>query len=1081
MIQNSTHQVRKLSVALAAFCLSLLSSGVEASLVRSKKADPREAYAVSALPDGASIIKNKHTSWLKRVAQQVEGKVTDETGQGLPGVTVMVKNANIGAVTDVNGLYKLTIPDGIENPMLVFSFVGYIMQEIAVGNQSIINVKMREDLEQLEEVVVVGYGQQKKATVTGSVSTIGGKEIIQTPVTNVSNSLAGRLPGLTAVTRSGEPGADGSTIRIRGANTLGNNDALVVVDGIPGRSLDRIDPNTIESITVLKDASAAIYGAQAANGVILITTKRGKVGKPVISLNHDQGWGRPTRLPDMANSAQYAEMLNEIDLYRGRTPRYSDENIQKFGDGSDPWNYPNTDWFAEVLKPWSAQNNTNMQISGGSENLRYLVALGRRFQDGYYKHSATNYSQYDFRSNLDGKLSDHISIGVDLAGRQENRNYPTRGAGSIFWMVMRGKPHMHAYWPDGTPGPDIEYGDNPAVISTDATGYDREKRYILNSTLKLDIKIPWVEGLSFNSNAGIDKDFRFRKRFETPWYLYNWDGQSRDAEGNPILEKGKKGFSDPRLLQAMEDHQNILLNAMINYERNLGVHALKFLVGTERRSGQGDRFSAYRRYFASTAIDQLFAGGDAEKDNFGSAYENARLNYFGRINYNLKEKYLLELVWRYDGSYIFPESKRYGFFPGVSAGWRISDEAFMKDNLAFVNDLKLRASWGQTGNDRIDEWQYLASYAYGRWDAPSWNQAYRNEPYIFGIDKENKALYEARLPNRDVTWEVANQFNVGLETTVLNGKLSLEADYFNYRRSQILWWRNASIPTSTGLSLPRENIGKVANRGYEFNISYNDRAGDFAYQFGVNGSYAKNEILFWDEAPGVPDYQLSTGRPMNTSLYYQAIGVFRDEAHVESLPHWDGARPGDVIFQDVNGDGVIDGNDRVRNEYNSLPRFTGGITMNMQYKGFDLSVLFQGAAGAITYINTPSGEWGNFLTDFYENRWTEENPVSEYPRTFNRDEEYWRNQQNTFWMKKTDYIRLKNLQFGYSLPQSLTERVGVSNLRIYVGGFNLLTYSPDLQDFDPESGDPNNPNNAGTNGTSYPLQKVVNTGISITF
>jgi TonB-linked SusC/RagA family outer membrane protein len=1073
MKKNSTHHVGKLGLVLAC-CLSLTGSPVEASsggLAAAHRLGSANGKAL--LPDAINA-GHKYAASVNVVAEVVEGKVTDKSGEGIPGVTVMLKGTSIGTTTDIDGKYRLSVPDGTSGGTLVFSFVGYITQEVALGNQTVLDVQMEEDTQQLEEVVVVGYGEQKKATITGSVSTLEGKEIVQSPVTNVSNSLAGRMAGVTAVTRSGEPGADGSTIRIRGANTLGDNDALVVVDGIPGRSLDRIDPNTIESMTVLKDASAAIYGAQAANGVILITTKRGKVGKPEITINYDQGFGRPTRIPEMTNAAEYATLLNEIDAYRGRSPRYTDEEIQKFSDGSDPWNYPNTDWFGEVLKPWSGQNNANMQISGGSENLRYMVALGRRFQDGYYKNSATNYSQYDFRSNLDGKISDNVNIGFDIAGRQENRNYPTRGAGSIFWMVMRGKPHMHAYWPDGTPGPDIEYGDNPAVISTDATGYDRDKRYVLNTTMKLNVKIPWVEGLSFNGNAGLDKEFRHRKVFQTPWYLYNWDGQSYDADGNPILEKGKKGFSDPRLSQSMEDRQDILLNAMLNYNRTFGgVHNMGFMVGTERRSGNREYFSAFRRFYASTAIDQLFAGGDAEKDNFGSADQSARLNYFGRINYNYQEKYLMEMVWRYDGSYIFPEDKRYGFFPGVSLGWRLSEEDFIRNNFSFFDNLKLRSSWGQTGNDRIDEWQYMASYAYGRWDAPTWNRAYRNAPYIFGVDEENKSLYEALIPNRNVTWEVANQFNVGLETTVLNGKLFLEADYFNYRRSQILWWRNASIPTSTGLSLPRENIGKVANSGFEYNVMYNDAIGEFSYQLGVNGSYAKNRILFWDEAPGVPEYQLSTGKPMETELYYQAIGIFRDQAHVESMPHWDDAREGDVIFEDVNGDGVIDANDRVRSDLNTLPRFTGGMTLNMQYKGFDLSILFQGAAQAIRYVNTPSGEWGNFQREFYENRWTEENPNAEYPRTFNRSEEYWRNQRNTLWMQRTDYVRLKNLQLGYSLPEGLTSRIGMQRVRAYVGGFNLLTYSPGVKDFDPES------DNEG--GTNYPLQKVVNTGVMITF
>jgi TonB-linked SusC/RagA family outer membrane protein len=923
---------------------------------------------------------------------------------------------------------------------------------------------MLTDIKSLSEVVVVGYGEQKKATLTGSVTTVKGSEIVQTPVTNVSNSLAGRLPGVTAVTRSGEPGADASTIRIRGANTLGNNDALIVVDGIPGRSLDRIDPNSIESITVLKDASAAIYGAQAANGVILITTKRGKVGKPEIQVNLNQGYGRPTRIPDMADAAEYATMLNEIDMYRSRDPRYTADEIQKFRDGSDPWRYPNTDWFDAVLKPWSGQAYGNITVQGGSENLKYFLLAGAKNQDGYYHKSATKYTQYDFRSNLDGKINNNINIGFDIAGRQENRFFPTRGAGQIFWMTMRGKPQMHAYWPDGTPGPDIEYGDNPAVISTDATGYDRDKWYVLNSNAKININIPWVKGLSVTSNVGIDKAFRFRKRFETPWYLYSWDGQTYDANGEPLLVKGKKGYVSPNLSQEMEDNSNILLNGLINYDRTFGeVHGFKFLIGTERRTGYGDRFSAFRRDVLSASVDQLFAGAADEFQRInGSASQSARLNYFGRVNYSFSEKYLAEFVWRYDGSYIFPESKRYGFFPGISAGWRISEEAFWQDNVSFINSFKLRGSWGQTGNDRIDEYQYLSSYALN------------SIPVVFGETIENRTLYEARIPNREVTWEVANQSNIGFEAQLLNSRLSIEADYFYNKRSQILWWRNASIPRSTGLTLPRENIGRVANQGWEFNVGYNDNFGDLKYQIGVNGGYAKNKILFWDEAPGSPEYQLSTGRPMNTGLYYESIGVFRDQAHVDATEaKWSDARPGDVIFKDVNNDGKIDGNDRIRIEKNDLPRFTGGMNLNLQFKGFDLAVLFQAATGAVRYLNTESGEIGNFTKDFYDNRWTPQNPNASQPRTFNRGDEYWRNQSNTHFLQNTDYLRLKNLQFGYNFPVGMTQKIGMQGLRVYVSGFNLLTFSPGVKDFDPESN--------SSNGTNYPLQKVANGGLTVTF
>jgi TonB-linked SusC/RagA family outer membrane protein len=1008
----------------------------------------------------------------------VSGRVTGDNGEGLPGVSVLVKGTTNGTTTDVEGRYKLTAP---ENATLVFSFIGYVTEEQALGNRTQVDVQLVTDIKALSEVVVVGYGTQKKETATGSITSVKGADVVQTPITNVTNSLAGRLPGVSAVTRSGEPGYDGSTIRIRGANSLGNNDALIVVDGIPGRSLERIDPNSIESITVLKDASAAIYGSQAANGVILVTTKRGKVGKPEIQFNLNQGYGRPTRVPQMASSAEYATMLNEIDVYRDRTPRYKPEEIELFRNGSDPWKYPNTDWFDAVLKPWSGQAYGNLTISGGSENLRYFLLAGAKNQDGYYHNSATRYTQYDFRSNLDGKISKHVSIGFDIAGRQENRFYPTRGAGSIFWMTMRGKPQMQAYWPNGTPGPDIEYGDNPAVISTDATGYDRDKRYVLNSNAKLNIEIPGVRGLSINANVGLDKTFRFRKRLETPWYLYSWDNTSYDANGEPVLVKSKKGYTAPNLEQSMEDNGSILLNALVNYDRQFGVHGFKFMAGTERRQERGDNFSAFRRNLMSPAIDQLFTGSVDDFQRIdGKAYQRARLNYFGRVNYNFSEKYLAEFVWRYDGTYQF-RGKRYGFFPGVSLGWRISEENFWKSNVTFIDNLKLRGSWGQTGNDRMEvyingqpvpqEWNFMSIYDL-------------NYPVVFGFTEQNRTLAETRIGYPSATWEVANQSNVGFEAQLFNSRLSIESDFFYNIRSGILWKRNASIPQTAGFAPPYENIGKVANRGWEFNVTYNNEIGALRYRFGVNGGYAKNKILFWDEAPGAPEWQQSTGHPMNTGLYYQSAGIFRDQAQVDATEaKWSGARPGDVIFADIGGvgpdgkptkvpDGKIDSYDRVRIDKTDLPRFTGGASMNLQWKGFDLDVLFQAATGAVRYISTESGEIGNFTKDFYDNRWTPENPGASQPRTFNRGDEYWRNQGNTHFLQNTDYLRLKNLVFGYTLPNTLTKRVGIQGVRFYVSGFNILTFSPGVKDFDPESN--------SSNGTNYPLQKVLNGGLTIT-
>ncbi|WP_240410102.1 SusC/RagA family TonB-linked outer membrane protein [Flavisolibacter nicotianae] len=1014
------------------------------------------------------------TSMLLFAQQTIRGKITGEGGTAIPGATVQVKGTATATQTDAGGQFTITAPG---NATLVVSSVGFEPQEIKVNNRSSVNVEMRSTSAELQQVVVVGYGTQRKATLTGSVTAVKGSEITKSPTINVSNSLAGRLPGLVTVTPSGEPGYDGTVLRIRGINTLGNNDPLVVVDGVPGRSLERLDPNTIESITVLKDASAAIYGAQAANGVILVTTKRGKVGKPTITASFNQAYSRPTRLPKMADAATYAIMLNEINDYAGRAPKFSNEEIQKYRSGVDPWRYPNTDWFSEVLRPWSGQNQANVSINGGSEAMRYFVSLTKRSQEGFYYNSGTKFGQYDLRTNLDGNINKNISFGFDVAGRMEDRNFPTRSAGSIFRMVMRGKPNEIAYWPNGLPGPDIEYGDNPVVVSTKATGYDHDKRYVVNTNGRINIKVPQVPGLSLTGNAAIDKTFQFHKLWQTPWTLYSWDGTTVDQAGNPVVKPASKGFASPALTEEMNDRQNILLNGLVNYEhRFAGGHNGKILFGAERISGNGDYFSAYRRNFQTAVIDQLsFGAQDQFMSNSGTAYHQARLNYFGRVNYDFREKFLAEFVWRYQASYIFEKSHRWGFFPGVSLGYKISNEDFFRNNVSFINDLKLRASWGRTGNDQIPEWNYLTTYAEGGMRAQSWNPPL---PFITNGSTENKTLYEVQVPNPMATWESADQRNVGFDAQLLKGRLSVTADYFVYKRSDILIKRRNSIPGTAGFEAPAENIGKTSNRGFDFSINYNNNAGKLSYTVGFNGGYQKNRIDFWDEADGVPANQKTTGYPIGSSLYYKAIGIFHTQADVEKYPHWSNARPGDVIFEDLSGpdgkpDGKIDGWDRIRIYRSDIPRFTGGITGNLQYLGFELSLLIQGAAGAVRYISTESGEIGNFLQSFAENRWTKDNPNASGPRTFNRGNEYWVGQGNTNWLQSTDYIRLKNIELGYNLPASLLSKAGMQGLRVYVNAYNLLTYSPKFKDFDPELG-------TGS-GQGYPLQKTINLGASVTF
>jgi TonB-linked SusC/RagA family outer membrane protein len=992
--------------------------------------------------------------------QAVKGVITDTNGESVIGASVHEKGTTNGTITDVDGNFSLSVSP---EATLVISYIGYRTQEVPAMFNRTITITLEEAAETLEEVVVVGYGVQKKATLSGSVTSVKGDDIVKAPVMNVSNSLAGRMPGVIAISNNSEPGYDGATLRIRGVNTFGDSAPLIVVDGVPGRSLERIDPASIETISVMKDASAAIYGAQAANGVILITTKRGKKGKTAVSLSFDYGLSRPTSIPEMANSAEYGILLNEIDRYAGQKERYTSDDIQKFRDGSDPWSYPNTDWFDETLKSWSPQTQTNATIEGGTDNINYFVSLSAKTQDGIYRNSATNYDQYDLRINLDWKINNHIDVYLNTSGRMEDRNYPTRSAENIFRMLMRSKPNMPAYWPNGMPGPDIEFGDNPVVIVTDATGYDRDKRYVLNGDLGINIKIPYVEGLSLKATASLDKTFRFRKIWQTPWYLYAWDGVSRDPDEEPSLTEGKKGFSDPRLRENMEDNQSILLSGLLNYSRTFAQdHTVNAMAGAERITAKGDNFEAFRRYYISTAIDQLFAGGQDEINNTGSAYKEARLNYFGRLNYGYKSKYLMEFVWRYQGSYIFGESNKFGFFPSVSLGYVLSEENYWEKIKPVIGFAKLRASRGQTGNDLIDPYQYLASYNFN------------DIMYITnGGATYNQALREGVAPNTNVSWETATQQNIGLDLQFLNNDLAFTVDYFLNERKDILWKRNASVPNTSGLSLPDENLGKVKNQGVDFSINYRKRFEEVTLGIGLNGVYSKNKILFWDEAPGVPDYQRSTERPIDAGLYYRAIGIFKDEAHVNSLPHWANARAGDIIFEDYNNDGVIDGNDRVRYDKSRTPVFTGGLTLDVVYKGFDLSVLFQSATGGVFQQTTESGDFGNFLKSFYGNRWTEDNPNTEFPRTYNRSNEYWVNQPNTFWLHKTDYIRLKNIEMGYTLPKTLFSRIKIENIRFYISAYNLLTFSPDMKDYDPE--------NTSGSGYNHPLNKIVNAGLSVTF
>ena len=1034
---------------------------------------------------------------------QVSGTITSDDGEPLIGATVLVKGTSTGTITDFEGKYSLEVAEA--DAVLAISYTGYKPMEVPVNNRSVVDAVLETDLAQLDEVIVVAYGKQKKVTVTGAVVATQGEDLIQSPAVDLSNSLAGRLPGLVVIQTSGEPGYDGASIRIRGQNTLGNSSPLIVIDGIPDRDggLGRLSPQDIESISVLKDASAAIYGARAANGAILVTTKRGKSGKPTITYDFNNGWSQPTVIPEMSNAVEYAKIMNEIPIYQSipveewgaawssiqstgtytsPTPgvgtinaQYSPEAIQRHGDGTDPWGYPDTDWFGDAFKTWSPQRRHNLQMTGGSESVQYLASLGYVDQDGYYENSATRYQQYNFRINLDAKVSDYIKTNLGVTARREDRNFPTESAGAIFRMLMRGRPTEPEVWPNGMPGPDIENGQNPYVITTNATGYVDDPRDVLQANGGIELTAPWVEGLTLNLSGAVDYGNRTTKRWQTPWELYYWDRVSYEADGvTPLLDPAvRSNFTDPRLFQRDSAILNTNLTAILSYDRSFGAdHALNIMAGVTREKFQGETFNAFRRNYISAAVDQLFAGGSLQQNTGGSAYERARLGYYGRVQYNYRETYLAEFIWRYDGSYIFPEAERFGFFPGILLGWNISNESFF--NVPFIDFLKIRASYGEMGNDQVffnnqlQEYAYLSTYGFGAYP-------------IDGVVATT--LRETILANPSFTWERAKNINVGLDGTILDGRIDFTLEYFRNLRDQILIQKTGSTPASSGINtlLPPVNAGEVENKGYEFSVAYNGSAsGDLRFRAGVNGGYAKNKVIFMDEVPGAPEYQLQEGKPIGAFLVYESDGIFLNQSEIEAntLDYSEVTSqliPGDMKFKDQNGDGIINGDDQIRLEKNQTPTFNFGATFSLQYKNFDLNMLFQGATGAIIRIQTESGDIGNFLKYDHDNRWSIDNPSSTSPRLASRGDTYFTGGSygnNTYWLFDKDYIRLKNIELGYNLPQSILEKVKLKGLRAYVNALNLVTFTKQKV-FDPEA-------EAG-NGVYYPQARVLNAGFSLTF
>jgi TonB-dependent starch-binding outer membrane protein SusC len=991
------------------------------------------------------------------IQQQVTGTVSDrESGETLPGVSVLVRGTTVGTITDVEGKYSLSVPD--RNSVLVFSFVGYTTLEVPMEGRTVVDILLSPVAIDLDEVVVVGYGTQRRATLTGSVTGITSNEIVKTPSQNLSSSLSGLLPGLVSLQRSGQPGADNATILVRGNSTTGSNAPLVLVDGIPESGWQRINPNDIESISVLKDAAAAIYGVQAANGVILITTKRGSVNKPTFDFSINQGFSRPTRTPEMASSATLAEYGNDYLVRTGADPLWSEEQIQLFRDGTDP-RYPNTNWPGEMLKAWTPQETVNLNVRGGVENIRYSFSGSYQHQDDIIKNGIHTFKNYSVRSNIDTDVNKNITLSLDLNVGQDERYNPNR----LGWYhIYALNPQYPVYYPGGYPSnPPSDYGDHPAVIGTGGSGYNRLAPKRFSGRFAYNIRIPAVSGLSVDGYFNYRNTYTHQKIWNTPWtiYGYNWDtGTAVPIQGGTV--------GRPELDERFNQSFATLIHARARYERQFENHFINAFIAVEQEEGSANNIRVYRRDYLSSAIDEIFAGSADRMATDGSSSRNARQNLFGRVSYNYQEKYLLDFNFRYDGSYRFPRDKRWGFFPGISVAYRISEENFLRD-IGFLDDFKIRASYGQLGNDAINPFQFLQSYTLN------------SIGYHFGapmVSAPQSFVLAGVNPNPNVTWEVSTMQNVGFDALFLSHLLGVSVDFFQQRRENILTTRALEIPLYTQLRLPAENIGIVENRGVELALNHRNSLGGgrrLSYYVTGNVAFARSKVIDVSEAADIPDYQKQEGKMLGAMLLYEALGIFRTQEQLQSNPRIPGSAVGDLIYQDINDDGVITSADMVRMNRSNIPEITFGLNMSLNYRNWGLFAHFAGQGRAWQFIHQNARVDLNAPAELLENRYRAGSMDSKYPwipqySSIGTDIS---GQYSTFWLQDASFLRLKTAEISYSL-RDLVSRYGIERARIFVNGNNLFTLTK-MKWYDPEGGN--------QRGEFYPQQQIFSLGAQLTF
>ena len=987
-------------------------------------------------------------------AQQhtVTGTVSGPEGAPISSATILVKGTNKSTLTDKNGKFEIMAEPG---QMLSVTYVGLEGKDVPVTRASSLSVELSTSAasSELDQVVVVGYGTKKKVNLTGAVSTVSSKELEGRPITNLSSALQGTMSGVTVTVNNGQPGNDQGTIRVRGIGTLGNSDAMVLVDGIVS-SMDDINPGDIESVTVLKDAaSASIYGSRAANGVILITTKTARKGEIRAHYNMDIGKQSMTATPDFIDSWQASTLYNEALVNEGKSPKYSDAEIQKFKDGSDPEHYPNTDWYDLFWKGNGLQQNHSLDVSGGSEKMQSYLSVGYLSQNGLVQGSELE--RYTTRFKTDLQLNSRIKLSGNISYSQQQFREPVSNIHGLDFGQLIGTLNQTGRVVPNFINGYYGYSDegNPvAVLKGGSNNFN--KLHHLSAIFQADIEI--LKGLHLKPLLGYSAYItEARSRINDLQYYDPNSGEPTIWEG-PNIVAANTNFSD-----------NLTMQTLLQYDKAFGEHDLTILAGYSQEHNKYDYLFGSRRGYLNNALDQIDAGPITGLQNGGNSSEYALQSVFGRINYSFKKKYLIEGNIRDDGSSRFAPQNRWALFPSASVGWRISEEPFFTPAKKVFSDLKFRGSWGMLGNQNIGTYPYQATIATG-------------QNYTFGGQTAD-GIAPLNGVNADIKWESTTTTDVGLDAVLLDGAVTFTGDYFVRNTSDILL--SLPVANSFGLNAPVINGGSVQNKGVELAAGYHLRQRDFIFDVNANISFIKNEVTDLAGTGPFPDGSTiqGVGLPINSLYGWVSEGLFQSQEDIDKHASQNGmggpVAPGDIKYKDLNGDNVIDSKDR---QYlgTYFPKVTYGISMSARFKQFDAALFLQGAGQVNSFVS------GRILGSLYDkdgdptsiwlDRWTPTNSDATFPRVWNS------NSQNdpsatpsSFWVRSSSYARLKNVQIGYTLNNGFFSRNGIK-LRIFWTGKDLLTFTKFYKWVDPESP-------LGGNSYSYPMVKVNSIGVNLTF